>query len=89
MFCLFYSPGSSRRVGFSFLLQELYSATVEEAVKEECPNSVLLHGGCSCLWYFVYNVNLYVLCPPHTLLVLLHLSLSVLSVFVLVCLKSA
>lgn len=38
--------------------------------KTHCPDSVLLHGGCCCLWYFVHNVNLYVFVPPHTLLLL-------------------
>lgn len=38
--------------------------------------TVVLHGGCCCLWYSVYNVNLYVFVPLHTLL-LLHLSFPV------------
>lgn len=49
-----------------FKLQWLHLSRPLPAPKQECPDSVLLHGGCCCLWYFVYNVNLYVSVPSHT-----------------------
>lgn len=67
-------PGVSQVGGVHLPLKVLNyrnSTLPLEAAKQACPDSVLLHGGCCCLWYFVYNVNLYVFVPPHTLLLLL------------------
>lgn len=69
--CLFNSQGCSRRVEFTFspssgVCNHLFWPL---SVTERERPDVLLHGGCSCLCYFEYNITLYlcltlvVFCP--------------------------
>lgn len=63
---LFCNRGRPRRVG-RFRLQSAKPppVTADTGYETSAPQTlVLLHGGCCCLWYFVYDVNLYVSVPP-------------------------